>query len=109
MLEQEWCFLASHTPYDAFMEKYSSFESAEKACDFFHPIEECKWKLHLVTLPRSPYVSSKAFSSSHPSFLPLVMLAMITLTRGFDNISLSKPRHRSNTPRMKGGRRCCMN
>ena len=53
MLEQEWCFLASHTPYDAFMEKYNSFENAEKrTSDFFHPVEECKWKLHLVTLPR---------------------------------------------------------
>lgn len=52
MLEQEWCFLASQTPYDAFMEKYNSFENTEKMTDYFHPVEECRWKLHLVTLPR---------------------------------------------------------
>jgi hypothetical protein len=53
MLEQEWCYLASHTPYDSFMEKSHSFEDSEKkANDFFKPIEECIWRLHLVTLPR---------------------------------------------------------
>jgi hypothetical protein len=56
MLEQEWCFIASHTPYDAFMATYNPLEKqslSKKAADFFHPPEECEWKLHLVTLPRS--------------------------------------------------------
>ena len=54
MLEQEWCYLASHTPYDSFMEKSHSFEDSENkdGNDFFKPIEECIWRLHLVTLPR---------------------------------------------------------
>ena len=58
MLEQEWCFLASQTPYDSFMETYNCLEndknnlSNSKKADFFHPPEECQWKLHLVTLPR---------------------------------------------------------
>jgi len=52
MLEQEWCYLASHTPYDSFMEKSHSFEDSEKGGnDFFKPTEECIWRLHLVTLP----------------------------------------------------------
>jgi hypothetical protein len=59
MLEQEWCYLASHTPYDSFMEKSHSFQDSEqneqgqeRRPDFFKPIEECIWRLHLVTLPR---------------------------------------------------------
>jgi hypothetical protein len=54
MLEQEWCYLASHTPYDAFMERSHSFQDSENkgGADFFNPIEECIWRLHLVTLPR---------------------------------------------------------
>lgn len=54
MLEQEWCFLASNTPYDAYMEQKTSFEGAESGGnpDYFNPIEQCSWKLHIVTLPR---------------------------------------------------------
>jgi hypothetical protein len=68
MLEQEWCFIASHTPYDSFMATYNPLEkqSLSKTADFFQPPEECEWKLHLVTLPRS---------LSHPPLLPFLPLS----------------------------------
>lgn len=54
MLEQEWYFLASQTPYDSYMEKQQVFERRDKkyGTSLFHPSDECSWKLHLVTLPR---------------------------------------------------------
>lgn len=60
LLEQEWYFLGSSSPYDASMVKHSNFEEAldrtnktsrNKANQLFHPREECTWKFVLVTLP----------------------------------------------------------
>jgi hypothetical protein len=60
MLEQEWCFLASNTPYDAYMNQRTNFEGVDEsgivAVDYFNPIVQCSWKLHLVTLPRYLFI-----------------------------------------------------
>lgn len=54
LLEQEWYFLGSKTPYDSFMEKKMSFEKVTSGggMDVFRPSQECNWKVHLVALPR---------------------------------------------------------
>ena len=60
LLEQEWYFLGSSSPYDASMVKHSNFEEAldrsskqsrKRANKLFQPREECTWKFVLVTLP----------------------------------------------------------
>lgn len=54
LLEQEWYFLGSKTPYDSFMEKKMSFEKVTEGGgeEVFRPSAECSWKMHLVALPR---------------------------------------------------------
>ena len=54
ILEQEWYFLASSTPYESSMYKTKSiFEDSSKQADLFRPSDECTWRIHLVTLPVS--------------------------------------------------------
>lgn len=53
ILEQEWYFLASTSPYESSM--YKSLNNSDEAMttkiDLFRPSEECTWKVHLVALP----------------------------------------------------------
>lgn len=53
ILEQEWYFLASSSPYESSM--YKSLNNSDEAMttkiDLFRPTDECVWKLHLVALP----------------------------------------------------------
>jgi hypothetical protein len=54
MLEQEWYFLASLSPYQSSM--FKSISNSDEAMinnkiNLFEPIEECTWKLHLIALP----------------------------------------------------------
>ena len=53
ILEQEWYFLASTSPYESSM--YKSLNNSDEAMttkiDLFRPGEECSWKVHLVALP----------------------------------------------------------
>jgi hypothetical protein len=53
MLEQEWFFLASSSPYQSSMYKTlnNSDEAMTTKMDLFQPGEECSWKVHLVALP----------------------------------------------------------
>ena len=60
LLEQEWYFLGSSSPYDSSMVKHSNFEialdrSIQKANNYesklFQPKDDCTWKFVLVTLP----------------------------------------------------------
>eukprot|EP00600_Ochromonadales_sp_CCMP1393_P014448 CAMPEP_0174996962 /NCGR_PEP_ID=MMETSP0005-20121125/690_1 /TAXON_ID=420556 /ORGANISM="Ochromonas sp., Strain CCMP1393" /LENGTH=1016 /DNA_ID=CAMNT_0016251437 /DNA_START=254 /DNA_END=3301 /DNA_ORIENTATION=+ len=53
MLEQEWCFLASVSPYESSMYKTisNSDEAMRTKIDLFQPGDECSWKIHLVALP----------------------------------------------------------
>jgi len=53
MLEQEWYFLASQSPYESSMYKTisNSDEAMRTKLDLFQPGEECSWKIHLVSLP----------------------------------------------------------
>lgn len=53
ILEQEWFFLASQSPYESSM--YKSISNSDEAMhtkiDLFQPPDECTWKIHLVSLP----------------------------------------------------------
>jgi hypothetical protein len=53
ILEQEWYFLASSSPYESNM--YKSLNNSDEAMttkiDLFRPTDECVWKVHLVALP----------------------------------------------------------
>jgi len=53
MLEQEWYFLASSSPYQSSMYKTlnNSDEAMTTKMDLFQPGDECSWKIHLVALP----------------------------------------------------------
>lgn len=53
MLEQEWFFLASSSPYQSSMYKMlnNSDEAMTTKMDLFQPGDECSWKVHLVALP----------------------------------------------------------
>ena len=53
MLEQEWFFLASNSPYQSSMYKIvsNSNEARTSKVGLFNPGEECSWKVHLVALP----------------------------------------------------------
>jgi hypothetical protein len=53
MLEQEWSFLASQSPYESSMYKTisNSDEAMRTKLDLFQPGDECSWKIHLVALP----------------------------------------------------------
>ncbi len=64
ILEQEWYFLASYSPYESNMYKWpgnaddiydghgkSRAAAFSLASDLFRPSEECSWKMHLVALP----------------------------------------------------------
>ena len=53
MLEQEWFFLASSSPYNSSMYKTlnNSDEAMTTKVDLFQPGDECSWKIHLVALP----------------------------------------------------------
>lgn len=53
LLEQEWYFLSSQSPYESNM--YKSVNNSDEAMttkyNLFDPPEECSWKVHLVALP----------------------------------------------------------
>jgi hypothetical protein len=53
ILEQEWYFLASCSPYESSMFKSlnNSDEAMTTKMDLFRPSEDCVWKIHLVDLP----------------------------------------------------------
>lgn len=53
ILEQEWFFLASSSPYQSSMYKTlnNSDEAMTTKMDLFQPGDECSWKIHLVALP----------------------------------------------------------
>lgn len=53
ILEQEWCFLASNSPYSSSMFRIcqNSDDALARKIDLFKPGEECIWRLHLVALP----------------------------------------------------------
>lgn len=51
MLEQEWYYLASQTPYDAEMFKLGGNFDDDKNVSHFYPGNHCHWKLHLIGLP----------------------------------------------------------
>lgn len=53
ILEQEWYFLASNSPYESNMYKTlnNSDEAMTTKIDLFRPTDECVWKVHLVALP----------------------------------------------------------
>lgn len=53
LLEQEWYFLSSCTPYDSGMykSKTSIDEAMKSGKDIFNPGIECTWKIHLVEQP----------------------------------------------------------
>jgi hypothetical protein len=53
MLEQEWFFLASASPYQSSMYKTlnNSDEAMTTKVDLFQPGEECSWRVHLAALP----------------------------------------------------------
>ncbi|RYG67090.1 hypothetical protein EON64_08235, partial [archaeon] len=53
MLEQEWSFLSSASPYEASMHKTvsNSDEAMQAKADLFSPSEDCVFRLHLVALP----------------------------------------------------------
>lgn len=61
MLEQEWYFLASISPYQSSMYKTlnNSDEAMTTKVDLFQPGEECSWKMHLVALPSDDKASER--------------------------------------------------
>ncbi len=61
LLEQEWCYLASKTPYDSHMEKKMSFEevAAGGLVDVFKPSTEAVWKMHIVALPSDDNIDNR--------------------------------------------------
>ena len=57
MLEQEWNYLASKSPYDSYMEtcmpkETNSNSNNSKTTQYFPMSNNCAWKIHLVSLPR---------------------------------------------------------
>jgi hypothetical protein len=63
LLEQEWYYLASKTPYDSFMEKKMSFEEVTGGGNVlesvFRPSVECYWKIHIVALPSDDHIDNR--------------------------------------------------
>lgn len=60
LMEQEWYFLGSPSPFEAKMEKTGDFESAlEKKGALFAPRDECTWKIHLAHLPSDDRAEEK--------------------------------------------------
>lgn len=55
MLEQEWFFLASVSPYESSMYKTlnNSDEAMSTKVNLFNPGEECSWKIHLLKMGAS--------------------------------------------------------
>lgn len=55
ILEQEWYYLSSLTPYTSGMFKIKDDidDALKSGLDLFYPPNECGWKFHLVDLPNS--------------------------------------------------------
>ena len=55
ILEQEWYYLSSQTPYTSGMFKIKEDidDALNSGLDLFYPAPECTWKFHLVDLPDS--------------------------------------------------------
>jgi hypothetical protein len=53
ILEQEWYFLASSSPYEASMHRHGSNASfvVGQNINLFKPTEDCMWRMHLLGLP----------------------------------------------------------
>lgn len=56
ILEQEWCFLASNSPYESSLSQTKDVDGIMKGTvdltNLFNPGDECSWKLHIVSLGR---------------------------------------------------------